>query len=54
MDVSSRRGLFAVRTKAEMHASLETTTAYVVEIPVKAANRILKCVGPIFDPHSTD
>lgn len=33
-----------MRTKAEVCVNLETTTAYVVEIPVKAASRILKYV----------
>ena len=44
MEVSARRSLIALRTKAEVSAKLETITAYVVEIPVKAANRILKSV----------
>lgn len=52
--VSLPRGLVAMRTKAELHTNLETTTAYVVEIPVKDANTILKCVGQTFDLHSAD
>lgn len=49
MDDSLRRRLVALRTKAELQANLETTTAYTVEIPLKSANKILKCVGRIFD-----
>lgn len=54
MEVSLRKSLVAMRTKAELQANLETTTAYVVEIPVKAADGILKWVGRIFGPYSTD
>ena len=54
MEVSLRTSLIAMRTKAELQANLETTTVYVVEIPLKAANGILRCVEPIVDSHSTD
>lgn len=42
--VTPRRGrLVALRTKAEVeHDALQTVPAYIVEIPQKSANRVLK------------
>ena len=38
--------LIALRTKAELYASLETISAYVVEIPAKSASLVLQYVEP--------
>lgn len=37
--------LVALRTKGEMHASLQTTLAYIVEIPIKSATSVLQYGG---------
>ena len=36
--------LIALRTRAELHAALQTTLAYVIEIPAKSANSVLQYV----------
>ncbi len=41
------RRLIALRTKAELYASLQTTLAYVIEIPTKSANSVLQSVGSL-------
>ncbi len=46
---SSNGQLSALRTKAEMQASFEITTAYIIEIPLKLAKKVLECVDK-FEP----
>ncbi len=46
-------GLIALRTKAELHASLETTLAYIVEIPAKSASSVLRYVKYHMPPNLT-
>lgn len=42
-DLQPRKGrLDALRTKAEAQASLHVIDAYVVELPLKSANSVLK------------
>lgn len=40
----SRGHLVPLRTKAEVAAKLNLTDAYLVEIPLKSANGVVKCV----------
>ena len=38
--------LVALRTKTELHAPVETTAAYIIEIPAKSASVVLQYVKP--------
>ena len=40
-------GLVALRTKAEVDASLATINVYIAEIPLTSANKVLQCVDQV-------
>lgn len=43
-------GLLPLKTRAESRALTETVDVYIIELPARSANNVLKCVASCFHP----